>query len=156
MKKEYSKDIIANMQLFYKSLNEKEKRIYSATEAKKYGHGGQVYISKLLGCSRDIISRGIKELKNPNIFSDNRIRKEGGGRKPYYITYPNIDKDFLKILEKHTAGDPMNKETIWTNLTQEEISLRLKENGTDVSVIVVKQLLKKHGYVKRKAQKKIH
>src|SRR3990167_9060991 len=48
----------------------------------------------------------------------------------------------------------MNENVLWTNLTQKEISAKMKTKGINISVTVVKQLLKKHGYVKRKAQKK--
>jgi hypothetical protein len=41
----------------------------------------------------------------------------------------------------------------WTNLKRREISKAFSERGMKVSVHVVKQLLKKHGYVKRKMQK---
>lgn len=59
----------------------------------------------------------------------------------------------MHVLENHTAGDPMREGIRWTNLTLEEISQRLAKAGTPVGVHVVKQLLKKHGYVKRKAKK---
>ncbi len=47
----------------------------------------------------------------------------------------------------------MRREVRWTDLTYEQIAGHLAEAGTPVSVPVVKQLLKKHGYVTRKAQK---
>jgi len=47
----------------------------------------------------------------------------------------------------------MRQEVRWTNLTSEQIASHLAEAGTPVSVPVVKQLLEKHGYVSRKAQK---
>ena len=47
----------------------------------------------------------------------------------------------------------MRQEVRWTDLTHEQIADHLAEAGTKVSVPVVKQLLKKHGYVTRKAQK---
>ena len=53
----------------------------------------------------------------------------------------------------HTAGDPMRDDVRWTNLTLAEIAQRLKDAGTPVSVTVVKQLLRKHRYVQRKARK---
>jgi len=59
----------------------------------------------------------------------------------------------LQVLRDHTAGDPMRQEVKWTNLTRREICRRLAERGTPAGKRVVKQLLKKHGYVKRKAQK---
>ena len=53
----------------------------------------------------------------------------------------------------HTAGDPMRDDVRWTNPTLAEIAQRLKDAGTPVSVTVVKQLLRKHRYVPRKARK---
>ena len=47
----------------------------------------------------------------------------------------------------------MRQEVRWTDLTYEQIAEHLAEAGTPVSVPVVKQLLRKHGYVTRKAQK---
>jgi hypothetical protein len=57
------------------------------------------------------------------------------------------------VLQDRTAGDPMRQEVRWTDLNYEQIAGHLAEAGTPVSVPVVKQLLKKHGYVTRKAQK---
>ncbi len=47
----------------------------------------------------------------------------------------------------------MQEEVRWTNLTQEQIAQGLAEAGSPVSVPVVKQLLDRHGFVRRKAQK---
>src|SRR4051812_33724132 len=47
----------------------------------------------------------------------------------------------------------MRQEVHWTDLNYEQIADHLAEAGTPVSVPVVKQLLRKHGYVTRKAQK---
>ncbi len=57
------------------------------------------------------------------------------------------------MLLDRTAGDPMRQDVRWTDLTDEHIAEHLAEAGTPVSVPVVKQLLKKHHYVTRKAQK---
>jgi hypothetical protein len=48
----------------------------------------------------------------------------------------------------------MNELIKWTNLTHKEIAIGLKNAGFCVSLPLVKQLLKKYGYVERKAQKK--
>ena len=60
---------------------------------------------------------------------------------------------FFEILKNHTAGDPMNPSVKWTNLKRREISEGFAAKGVDVSMHVVKQLLDKHGYVKRKMKK---
>lgn len=66
-----------------------------------------------------------------------------------------MEANFLEVLREHTAGDPMREGIKWTDLTRREISRRLAERGTPAGKRVVKQLLKKHGYVKRKARKKV-
>ena len=67
---------------------------------------------------------------------------------------PAIEANFLKVLEDHTAGDPMRLDLKWTNLSRRQIATGMKELGTPISRDVVSQLLRKHGYRKRKALKK--
>ena len=66
-----------------------------------------------------------------------------------------MEANFLEVLREHTAGDPMREGVKWTDLTRREISQRLAKRGTPASKRVVKQLFRKHGYVKRKARKKV-
>ena len=65
-----------------------------------------------------------------------------------------IEANFLKVLEDHTAGDPMRLDVRWTNLSRRQIALRITELGTPVSRHIVSQLLRKHRYRRRKAIKK--
>jgi hypothetical protein len=67
---------------------------------------------------------------------------------------PAIESNFLKVLEDHTAGDPMRMEVKWTNLSRRQVAARMKDLGTPVGRDVVSQLLRKHGYRRRKALKK--
>jgi hypothetical protein len=60
----------------------------------------------------------------------------------------------VEVLKEHTAGDPMRAEVRWTHLNHQQIADRLAEVGFSVSRTIVKRLLKAHGYVKRKAQKR--
>ena len=66
-----------------------------------------------------------------------------------------MEENFLKVLKDHTAGDPMRVEVKWTNLSRRQISQRLKELGTPAGKQVVARLLHKHGFRRRKAQKKV-
>jgi hypothetical protein len=65
-----------------------------------------------------------------------------------------LGENFLKVLQDHTAGDPMRAEVKWTNLSRRQIAGQMAELGTRVGRDVVSQLLRKHGYRKRKALKK--
>lgn len=150
----YSKELEKQMQELHKRLSEKNKRQYAAIEALKLPYGGISYIARLFGCSRDTIRAGIKELGREDDLPGTRNRKAGGGRKSALASHESIDGLFLAVLQDHTAGDPMNGQVKWTNLSVEAIKKRLKEAGITVSRNIVRKLLKKHGYVKRKALKK--
>jgi len=150
----YSKEIEEQMQELYNRLSERNRRLYAGIEALKLPYGGVSYIARLFGCSHDTILRGIKELKEEETISPNCDRKAGGGRKPTLEKHPDIDEAFIIILKEHTAGDPMDEKVKWTNLTCGEIKSLLKEECFKVSRNIVRKLLKKHGYVKRKALKK--
>ena len=68
-------------------------------------------------------------------------------------TIPNPEENFVRVLKDRTAGDPMRREVRWADLTYERIAGHLAEAGTPASVPVVKQPLKRHGHVTRKARK---
>ncbi len=57
-------------------------------------------------------------------------------------------------MKDHTAGDPQRDDVIWTDLSNLEIRQRLKEADIDVGKSIVKNLLFKHGYKKRKIQRR--
>jgi hypothetical protein len=153
--KKDSEEIEKQMKAFYDSLNEKDRRRYAAIEALKLGHGGQKYISDVLGCHFQTVMAGIAEITNGTETPKDRIRKPGGGKKKIIDTMENIDKIFFEILKDHTAGSPMDEEIKWTNLNHKEISNAFKARGMNVTPHVVKQLLKKHCFVERKMQKTI-
>jgi hypothetical protein len=83
-----------------------------------------------------------------------RIRREGGGRRTAEKQFDNIDEVFLFVIAEHIAGDPMNEKVKWVKLTRHQISIEMKKFGVRVSRNIVKKLLKKHKFVKRKIQRK--
>jgi len=151
--KPYSKTIEQSIISTYKLLSEKDKRIYLGVEAIKLPQGGLTYLSTLVGCSRNTIKEGLKELKEPNKMAQQGIRKKGGGRKLMTETKPHINDIFLLAIQDSTAGEPMDGDIKWTNLSIKEISKKMATFGISVSTTVVKKLLKKHGFKKRKALK---
>jgi hypothetical protein len=163
----YSPELEEAMRQFYAGLNEKDRRLYAGIEALKFGRGGKEYIAQVLGCSRNTVSKGALEASglssrevHQQIGQDQRkprIRKAGGGRHSYEKKFgPEIDENFLEVLHDHTAGDPMNEKVRWTNLTIAQIIAALaQDHQMPVSKTVVRKLLKKHGYRRRQAQKRI-
>ena len=123
----------------------------------KLGEEGVKYIAQLLGCNEKTVRRGMAELENETEEPPNEggQRQAGGGRKGYEEQHPKIDDQFLKVLQDHTAGDPMKEGVIWTDLRPHEIARQLEQDyQVKVSKTVIRKLLKKHGFRRRKAQKK--
>ena len=151
----YSFAIADQMRSFYQSLSEKDRRRYAAIEAAKLGRGGISYIARILQCDRHTIRQGLEELDDSEALDQSRIRRPGGGRKPREEMIPELERAFLQVLQDHTAGSPMNQAIKWTNLTHQQIKDHLAyDHGIEISVTVVKRLLKAHGFVRRKAQKR--
>ena len=151
----YAPEIERQMQGFYSSLNERDRRRYAGIEALKLGWGGMTYISQLLGCDYYTVRLGMDDLSDQSSMAMSGIRRGGGGRKSALERIEGLDAAFLKVLSQHTAGSPMDETIKWTNLNRNEIADLLKADGVNVSVTVVDQLLKRHNYRKRKAQKRL-
>ena len=149
----YPAPIETQMQRYYQSLSERDRRRYAAIEAIKLGYGGQVYIRQLFGCHHETLALGMAELDDLTVLERERIRQVGGGRKSAFETIDGLDEAFLRVLEQHTAGSPMDETVKWTNLKRHEIALLLRDEGIEVSVTVVDPLLAKHNFRKRKAVK---
>lgn len=151
----YSSAIEAQMQRYYRSLSEKDRRRYAAIEAVKIGYGGISYIHRVLGCGRSSIRLGIAELSDDEAMNEARQRSPGGGRRSSFETIEGLDEAFLRVVENHTAGSPMDESIKWTHLTRQQIADRLaSDESIGISVTVVDQLLKKHQFRRRQALKR--
>jgi hypothetical protein len=151
----YPPEVEQQMQRFYQSLSEKDRRRYAAVEALKLGRGGLSYVSRLLGCDDEAMQLGKRELQDETRLHQSDIRRPGGGRKSVFETHPRLDEAFWKVIAQHTAGSPMTDTIKWTHLTRQEIAQLMQAEGIAISVTVVDQLLEKHNYRKRKAQKQL-
>ncbi|MFB5761582.1 hypothetical protein [Paenibacillus medicaginis] len=56
-------------------LNERQKRLFVATEALVYGCGGIAWIERELGISHKVIQAGTRDLQDPEPLDSARIRK---------------------------------------------------------------------------------
>jgi hypothetical protein len=71
----YPAEIEIQMQRYYQSLSEKDRRRYAAIEAVKLGYGGLAYMSRLFGCHSETLQLGMSELQNEAVLKDKRIRQ---------------------------------------------------------------------------------
>jgi hypothetical protein len=82
MKTAYSSTTQQAMRRVFDSLNERDRRLYTAAEAVKLGRGGLLYLSHLFDCDPKTIRRGLHELQQPSVLSPGRSRKKGADGKP--------------------------------------------------------------------------
>jgi len=149
----YNEKIKEHIKTTFNFLSEKDRRLYIAVEAEKLPRGGITYLATLVNCSRNLIYAGLKQLKNQESILKDRIRNKGGGKKAFIDTIDNIDEVFFQVIQDHIAGDPMDGNIKWTNLSYKQISKKMTEKGVVIGAKVAKKLLKKHGFKKRKALK---
>ena len=132
-------------------LNEKQQRLYLASEAEAIGHGGVLEIAKASKISRKTIIKGKKELgelsekKEVEEISIERVRREGAGRKPFSEKSPGLLEELDKLLEPVTRGHP---ESVlkWTCLSTRSLAAALKKKGYEVSHTKVGELLSEAGF----------
>lgn len=85
----YSMPVEQAMRLTFSSLNERQRRLYAAAEARKLGHGGIAYIAQLFDCHRKTVQRGLEDLQNPGLlFPPDQARKKGVAAAPVWRSFP--------------------------------------------------------------------
>ena len=78
----YPRPVEEAMCYTFSTLNERQRRLFAASEALKLGHGGIAYIAQLLDCHRRTIERGLNELRHPDsLLPPHRARKKGVAAK---------------------------------------------------------------------------
>lgn len=127
------------------TLNERQRRIYLAAEAKSYGWGGKSKISQLSSVARKTITKGANEPIGEGLSTKNRIRKKGGGRKKLTEHQPGLLQAIGDIVAPHTMGDPTNP-LIWTSKSLRKIAKALHNLGYEASHEIVRRCLMELGY----------
>jgi len=133
-------------------LNERQKRLLVAIEADSYGRGGVTLVSRLTGMSRSTINIGRRELNEGVVFSTDRIRREGAGRKRIQECDPELESDLDRLVEPTSRGDPESP-LRWTSLSTRNLAKALQDKGHRVSHSTVAMLLEKVGYSLQGAKK---
>ena len=132
-------------------LNEKQKRLFLASEAIDYGRGGIAEVIRISGTSRNTIKRGISELKNGEM-SESKVRKSGGGRKIVEEKYPGIENAIRKLIDNSTYGNP-ERVLSYTTESFRKIADELNKQGIKVGYVTVGEILEAMGYSKQANQK---
>jgi transposase len=133
-------------------LDERQRRMYLATEAVSLGYGGIKALSNLTGVSENTIAVGIKELGDKTTPGDGRVRRAGGGRRRITETQSGIEDEIRKLVDAETFGNPENPLS-YTTKSLRKLEETLAESGFTASHRVIGDVLKKLGYSLQKNRK---
>lgn len=129
-------------------LDERQRRLHVAVEAKVLGHGGVKRVSCATGVARGSIFAGLKELDSPppqEPESPKRIRRSGAGRKKLVVQDASISEALEHLVEPTSRGDPQSP-LRWTCKSLMQLSRELAKQGHVISHTSVGHLLKEMGY----------
>ena len=126
-------------------LNERDRRLALATEAKSWGRGGISAVYRATGASRSTIRRGIIELEGNDQVGSHRVRQPGGGRKKAELTNPELLENLDSLIAPETRGDPESP-LRWTTKSTRHLARELTAMGTAISHSAVAAILRSSGY----------
>ncbi len=132
-------------------LNERQWRLYVATEAKRRGTGGISQVAREAGVTRKTIRKGMRELEAGALYEPGgRMRRKGGGRKRTTDKDETLRADLEDLLEP--KGDPQSL-VRWTTKAMSKLKEALKSQGHTIGETAIRELLKEMGF-SLKANKK--
>jgi hypothetical protein len=127
-------------------LNEKQIRLYTASESIAIGYSGISIVSRATGVSRRAITQGCKELTSPPTNETTfRVRNKGAGRKKITEIDEKIKKSLERLIEPATRGDPESP-LRWTSKSVRNLSETLRSEGHIVSHQTIARILSDMDY----------
>ena len=141
-----SHQLAARLGALLPHLNERQRRLLLAAEARELGHGGIRAVSRVAGVSETTVRKGIAELADePTPFPTGRIRRPGGGRRKATEKDPELVPALLALVEPDERGDPMSP-LRWTTKSLRNLAAELAKQGHSVSATTVGKLLRENGF----------
>lgn len=132
-------------------LNERQWRLYVATEAKRRGTGGISQVAREAGVTRKTIRKGMQELEAGALYEPGgRIRRKGGGRKRATDKDETLCADLEDLLEPKGEQPRLVR---WTTKAMSKLKQALKSQGHTMGETAIRELLKERGF-SLKANKK--
>src|SRR6202035_539185 len=116
MDKDQLSTIKQKYQTLRKILNERQRRLWAATEANTLGHGGVAAVAKATGLSRTTIYSGMREIHADSSSGHNNgisARRKGGGRKALVYDQPEISEALESVMQP-TATEAADSPLRWT------------------------------------------
>jgi len=125
-------------------LDERQRRIMAAVEARSLGRGGITRVAEATGMSRSTVTAAVKELEAGLVVTD-RVRRPGGGAKSITEKYPTLEGALKALVDPETRGDPESA-LLYTLKSTRQLAAELQAHGYEVSHEMVAQLLRRLRY----------
>ncbi|KOT37769.1 transposase [Streptomyces caelestis] len=125
-------------------LDERQRRLYLASEAAALGHGGITAVARMAEVSESTIARGRDELAAGTPVLG-RVRRPGGGRKSAAERDPGLVPALAALIEPQEIGDPISP-LRWTTASLRDLARELTAAGHPVSAPAVGNLLHSMGF----------
>jgi hypothetical protein len=103
-------------------LNERQRRLWAASEARAAGRGGIAATSRATGISVPTIRKGIAELESGERLEVGRVRKPGGGRRALSELDPTLLDDLERLVASGSRGDPESL-LLWTSKSVRHVTV---------------------------------
>jgi transposase len=125
-------------------LNERQRRLWAAVEARSLGRGGIAAVARATGLSRSTVQDAVRELDAGAEVTE-RVRRPGAGRKPLIDEDRGLLLALDDLVEPTARGDPMSP-LRWTAKSVRTLAAELTSQGHPVSASKVGQLLRAMDY----------
>ena len=125
-------------------LNERARRLWAASEVRAAGRGGFGAVVRATNISRNALTRGLRELESGQTLPADRIRRQGGGRKPAAVLDAGLRAALENLVDPLTRGDPESP-LRWTCKGTRRLAAELKRQNFHVSHTLVAHLLHEMG-----------
>jgi transposase len=136
--------LAVKFEVIFPHLDERQRRLLMAAEARVLGHGGIKAVAQAAGVREATVSAGVDEL-DAGAQPLGRVRRPGGGRKRAIVLDPGLRPALLGLVEPDERGDPMSP-LRWTTRSTRRLAGELTRQGHRVSADTVADLLREEGF----------
>jgi len=143
-KEEVSQVLAAKFAVIFPHLDERQRRLLMAAEARALGHGGIRVVARAAGVREATVSLGVDELE-AGAEPLGRARRPGGGRKRAADVDPGLRPALMALVEPEERGDPISP-LRWTTKSTRNLADELTRQGHKVSADTVGDLLREEGF----------
>jgi hypothetical protein len=126
-------------------LNERQRRLWAASEARSHGRGGIAAVVRATGISKNTVVRGIAEVREGARLDAGRVRRAGAGRPRLTESDSGVVAALEALVDPETRGDPESP-LRWCSKSLQKIASALVDAGHQISDRSAGKLLRGLGF----------